>query len=155
MPADSSYYLQFLHFIFAMRKFKEFTEDMYFYHIRLDQNKQINLWHSIVQRSSTKLMCLFIHGMVNRIENSIKYLQKDTSPLQQQPEMKRYLQIQHIVPLKSSLSILFNCSPQERNLYILISTAKRISYIHVFFKRAAKVLLKECRDDSYIKEKVK
>ena len=146
MPADSSYYLQFLYFIFAMQKFKQSIEDMYFYHIRLDQNKQINLQHSIVQKSSTKLMCLFIHIMVNKIDNSIKYLQKDTSP---------YLQTQHIVPLKSSLSIIFNCSPQKNNLYILTSTSKRVSYIHVFFKLTVKVILKGCTTDSYIKEKVK
>ena len=146
MPADSSYYLQFLHFIFAMPKFKEFRKYMHFYHIILDYNKQINLRHSIVQKSSTKLMCLFIHRMVNRIDNSIKYLQKDTSP---------YLQTQHIVPLKSSLSIIFNCSTQKSNLYILTSTSKRISYIHVFFKLTIKVILKGCRADSYIKEKMK
>ena len=146
MPADSSYYLQFLHFIFAMRKFKKFTEDLYFYHIRLDQNKHINLRYLIVQKESTKLICLFIHIMVNRIDNSIKHLQKDTSP---------YLHIQHIVPLKSSLSIIFNCSPQKRNLYMLTSTSKRIYYIHIFFKLTIKVLLKGCRDDSYIKEKMK
>ena len=146
MPADSSYYLQFLHFIFAMRKFKDFIEDMDFYHIRLDLNEQINLWHSIVQKESTKLMCLFIHVMVKRIDNSINYLQNDTSP---------YLQIQQIVPLKTSLSIIFNCSPQKRNLYILTSTSKRISYIHVFFKLTIKVLLKGCRVDSYIKENMK
>lgn len=78
MPGDSSYYLQFLHFIFTKENLNEFTKDMYFYHISPEQIDKITSLHS--SKSIYRTDVFFIHIIVNRIGNSIKYLQKDTSP---------------------------------------------------------------------------